>query len=230
MDFGTAIGKPFSNITNLIIGIVLMIIPIVNILTIPGYLLRVAKKTMEGDKKLPGFDNFGELVVNSIKMIIVGIVYGIIGIIVAFILMLIPFVGIALMVIWYIVLMFIIYSAFMALAQTGDIGAALGIKTVAKKAMKANFIIAVIVAAIVTGIIAFIVAFVVILIAGASLLPLLMSMSNPSVIMDPATSMQLFAGIMGALMILVPIMLILSFILNVFFITLVAEAYKKTAA
>ena len=230
MDFGTAIGKPFSNITNLVIGIVLMIIPIVNILTIPGYLLRVAKKTMEGDKALPGFDNFGELVVNSIKMIIVGIVYGIIGVIVAFILMLIPFVGIALMVIWYIVLMFIIYSAFMTLAQTGNMGAALGIKKVAKKAMKGSFIIAVIVAAIVTGIIAFIVAFVVALIVGASLIPLLMSMSDPSLIMNPALSMELFVGMMGAVMILVPIMLILSFILNVFFMTLVAEAYKKTAA
>ncbi|MFA4854970.1 MAG: DUF4013 domain-containing protein [archaeon] len=230
MDFGTAIGKPFSNITNLVIGIVLMIIPIVNILTIPGYLLRVAKKTMDGDKKLPGFGNFGELVISSIKMIVVGIVYGIIGMIVAFILMLIPFVGAVLVIIWYIVLTFIIYAAMMTLAQTNDIGAALGIPTVTKKALKGSFIIAVIVAAIVTGIIASIVALVVILITGASLLPLLMSMSDPSLIMDPAMAMELFTGIMGMFMILMPIMIILSFILNVFFITIVAEAYKKTAA
>ena len=109
-------------------------------------------------------------------------------------------------------------------------GEALGIQKVIKKALKANFIIAVIVAAIVTGIIAFIVAFVVALIVGASLIPLLMSMSDPSLIMNPALSMELFVGMMGAVMILVPIMLILSFILNVFFMTLVAEAYKKTAA
>lgn len=230
MDFGTAIKKPFTNITNLVIGIILMIIPILNILTIPGYLLRVAKKTMEGDKTLPGFGNFGELVVNSIKMIIVGIVYIIIGMIVAIILMLIPFIGIVLAIIWYIVLMLTVYAAFMTLAQTGDMGAALGIKAVMKKALKGSFIIAIIVAAIVTGIIACIIVLVVGIIAGASLIPLLMSMSDPSVIMNPAMSMQLFAGMMGALMIMVPIMLVLSFILNVFFITLVAEAYKKIGA
>ena len=61
MDLGVAFKKPFSNITNLIIGIILSLIPIINVLTIPGYLLRVAKKTMSKDKSLPNFSNFGEL-------------------------------------------------------------------------------------------------------------------------------------------------------------------------
>lgn len=230
MDFGTAIRKPFSNITNLVIGIVLMIIPIVNILTIPGYLLRVAKKTMEGDKALPGFGNFGELVVNSIKMIIVGIIYCIIAMIVAMILALIPFIGPVLTTIWFIVFTFIVYSAIMALAKTGSIGKALAIKDVIKKAMKANFIIAVIVAAIVAGIIALIVLFVVGLIVGASMLPLLMSVSDPSLITNPALASGLVAGMLSAFIILVPIMLIVGFVLNVFFTTIVAEAYKKIAA
>lgn len=230
MDFGTAIRKPFSNITNLIIGIVLMIIPILNILTIPGYLLRVAKKTMGGDKSLPSFDNFGELVVNSIKLIIVGLVYCIIGMIVAIVLAFIPFIGIVLVLIWCVVLIFIIYSAMMALAQTGDLGAAFNIQAIAKKAMKADFIIAIIVATLVSMIIAFIVILVVGLIAGASVLPTLMGMSDPSVIMNPMMTTELIVGMFSALIILVPIMLVLSFVLHVFFITLVAEAYKKSAA
>jgi hypothetical protein len=230
MDFGTAIKKPFSNITNLVIGIILMIIPIVNILSIPGYLLRVAKKTMDGDKTLPGFGNFGELVVNSIKMIIVGIVYGIIAAIVAIILALIPFIGPVLAAIWYIIFMFILYSATMALAKTGSLGKAFAFKDVAKKAMKVDFIIAVIVAGIIAAIIAFIVAFVVALAVGASLLPLLMSMSDPLLMADPAMVMQLVAGMFGAFMVLVPVMLIVSFILNVFVTTVVAESYKKIAA
>lgn len=230
MDLGTAIRKPFSNITNLVIGIVLMIIPIVNVLTIPGYLLRVAKKTMDGDKVLPGFDKFGELVVGSIKLIIVGIVYGIIGMIVAIILAFIPYIGIALVIIWYIILVFTIYSAMMALAKTGSMSKALAVPDVIKKALKADFIIAIIVAGIVAGIIALIITFVVGLIVGASVLPMIMSMSDPSLIMDPAMTAQLVMGMLGAAIILVPIMLIVSFVLNVFMTTVVAESYKKIAA
>jgi len=75
VDIGAALGKPFGNIKNLVIGIILMLIPIVNILTIPGYMIRVANRTMSKDNSLPGFDNFGELVVDSIKYIVIGIIY-----------------------------------------------------------------------------------------------------------------------------------------------------------
>ena len=74
MDIGTAVGKPFSNIKTLVIGIILMIIPVVNILTIPGYLIRIANRTMNNDNSLPGFGNFGELIIDSIKYIIISIV------------------------------------------------------------------------------------------------------------------------------------------------------------
>ncbi len=85
MNIGTAIGKPFGNIKSLIIGIILMVIPIVNILTIPGYFIRVANRTMNNDNTLPSFGNFGELVVDSIKYIVISIVLMIPAMIVLFI-------------------------------------------------------------------------------------------------------------------------------------------------
>ncbi len=85
MDIGTAVGKPFSDIKTLVIGIILMIIPVVNILTIPGYMIRVANRTMNNDNSLPGFSNFGELIVDSIKYIVISIVLMIPATIVLFI-------------------------------------------------------------------------------------------------------------------------------------------------
>ena len=75
MDLGTAIGKPFSNIKNLVILIVLQIIPLINIITVPGYMIRVANRTMNNDNSMPDFGNFGELIVDSIKYIVISIVY-----------------------------------------------------------------------------------------------------------------------------------------------------------
>ena len=85
MNIGAAIGKPFGNIKTLIIGLILMIIPIINILTIPGYLIRVANRTMNNDNTLPSFGNFGELIVDSIKYIVISIVMMIPAMIVLFI-------------------------------------------------------------------------------------------------------------------------------------------------
>jgi len=75
VDLGTAIKKPTTNVTNLVIGIILSIIPLVNLLTISGYLIRVANRTMNKDDSLPGFDNIGELVVDSLKYLVISIVY-----------------------------------------------------------------------------------------------------------------------------------------------------------
>ncbi len=85
MNIGTAIEKPFGNIKTMIIGIILMIIPVVNILVIPGYLIRVASRTMNNDNTLPSFGNFGELIVDSIKYFVISIVMLIPAIIVLFI-------------------------------------------------------------------------------------------------------------------------------------------------
>lgn len=216
-------GKPFSNIKNLVIGIVLMIIPIVNILTIPGYMLRVAKKTMSGDNSLPGFGNFGELVVDSIKAIVVGIVYGIIITIVLFILMLIPYgIGAVLGFIWYIVAIFMLLSAMMTLARTGSIGAALGVPSVLKRVANGGFIASVIVGAIIADIIAAIVMVIVILIFAASMLPVFLSGTIP----DAAALMGMISGL-GIGMV---IMLVVAYILVVFFYSLVAGSYPDGAA
>ena len=75
MNFGAALSKPFSNITNFVIALVLYIIPILNIITIPGYFIRIANRTMNKDDSMPGFENFGELIIDSIKYIVISIVY-----------------------------------------------------------------------------------------------------------------------------------------------------------
>ena len=84
MNIGAAIGKPFGNIKTMIIGIILMIIPIINILVIPGYLIRVANRTINNDNTLPSFGNFGELIVDSIKYFVISVVMMIPAMIVLF--------------------------------------------------------------------------------------------------------------------------------------------------
>lgn len=75
VDFGTAIKRPFQDIKTLIIGIILGAIPIVNILTIPGFALRNAKKSLEGDDSLLSWSNFGDTIVKSILVILIQVIY-----------------------------------------------------------------------------------------------------------------------------------------------------------
>lgn len=63
----------------LILGVILMI-PLVNFIGL-GYYLKAIESTFEGYDRLPGFENFGELFVNGIKLFIVGIIYSIIPVI-----------------------------------------------------------------------------------------------------------------------------------------------------
>lgn len=221
MNIGAAISKPFSNIVNLIIGLVLFAIPLINILTIPGYLLRVAKRTMAKDNKLPGFDNFVELVVDSIKVLVVGIVYGIIGMIIFFILNLIPLIGGILALVFYIALIFIVMSATMTLAKTGDIGAAFGFSNVIKKAFEMKFLVPVLVAIIISGVVLGVILLIIGVIAGASLLPALLAGGDPTAM--AATLMGLF----GSLAIGFIVMYIVSYIMSIFVYTMAAEAYQQ---
>ena len=219
MDIGTAFKKPFTDIKLLIIGIILTIIPVINILTIPGYFLRIAKNTMAGDNKLPKFDNFGGLVVESIKAIVVGIIYMIIMMIVAAILGLIPLIGGVLSLIWMIVFAFVMISGMMTLAQTGDIGKALNIPDLFKKAKRANFIIAVIVGAIIVGII---MAIIMSVLLGATLFAMLPALMTGNLMALQGSIMSIVGvvavgGIVG---------LIVGYVLEVFYVTLVAESYK----
>lgn len=58
---------------------------IIGILFWPGYVLRALKATLAGSDELPEFGDWGEMVVDSLKIIIVSIVYSIIPAIVIFI-------------------------------------------------------------------------------------------------------------------------------------------------
>ncbi len=223
MDIGTAISKPFSDVKTLIMGIILLIIPIINFLTIPGYLLRVASKVMNGDKALPKFDNFGELVVDSLKAIVTLFIHVIVYMIVALILAIIPIVGPILALIWMIVFSFIMISGVLTLAQTKSIGAAINIPELFKKAKSTQFIIAVIVALIISWIIYAIIGVIVIAIFGAALMP---TMLTGAVITDPAQIMAMIGTLMGAGIIMYLLSSIVGFVLSVFAITLTAEAYK----
>jgi hypothetical protein len=222
MDIKTAMSKPFSDVKTLVIGIILMIIPLINILTIPGFILRVASKTMSGDKTLPKFDNFGELVIDSLKAIVTLIIHFIVYTIIAVILAFIPFVGPVLSLIWMVVFAFIMVSGVMTLAKTKNIGEAINIPELFKKAKNANFIIAVIVAGVISMIILGIITAIITLVFGAAMLPTLMLGQT----LDPMQMMNLAGTMVGVGLVGMIIMSIFGFILNVFSTTLIAESYK----
>ncbi len=224
MDIGNAMRRPFGNVTNLIIGIILMIIPIVNIITMPGYFMRVARTAMNKDKKLPGFNDFGNLIIDSIKAIVVLIVHYIVLIIVTIILALIPYLGPVLVLIWTIVFVFIMLSGFLTLAKTGDIVESIHIPNLAKKAAKANFIIAVIVAGIISMIIMAIIMTIILVGLGGAMLPTLMATMTTGVA-DPMAIVNMFGAIVGVGIIGGIIAAIIGYILQIFSITLIAEEY-----
>lgn len=55
---------------------------IIGVLFVPGYLLRIIKSTLAGYDELPEFDDWGTMIVDSLKVIVVSIVYFIIPVIV----------------------------------------------------------------------------------------------------------------------------------------------------
>jgi hypothetical protein len=224
MDVGNAITRPFSNITTLVIGIILMIIPIINILTIPGYFMRVAKTAMAKKKELPKFDNFGGLIVDSIKAIVTLIIHYIVFAIVAIILSLIPYINGVLVAIWTIIFIFIVLSGFLTLAKTGDIGKAINVPELVKQAARANFIIAVIVAAIISIVIMAIIGAILMVGLGAAMLPTIMSMTMGGV-SDPMALMSMIGALAGVGIIGAIIAVIVGYILEVFSVTLIAEEY-----
>lgn len=71
---------PLNDWVKILILTVISIIPIVNFMS-GGYYLRIIKSTLAGIDDVPEFDNLGELFIDGIKIIIVGIVYMIVPII-----------------------------------------------------------------------------------------------------------------------------------------------------
>lgn len=92
MDIGEivsdAIKYPSQKWGKIIILGIILIIPIVNFIGI-GYLFRVLKATFAGIDDVPEFDEAGELFIDGLKILVVGIVYAIpviiIGAIISFI-------------------------------------------------------------------------------------------------------------------------------------------------
>ena len=78
MDIGDiisdAIKYPMENWSKIIILGVILIIPIVNFIGL-GYLFRIIKATFAGIDETPDFDEVGELFIDGLKILIVGIVY-----------------------------------------------------------------------------------------------------------------------------------------------------------
>lgn len=67
---------PTSDWTKIIILAVILLIPIVNFIGM-GYVLRIIKGTLAGLDDLPDFDEIGELFIDGLKILVVGIVYAI---------------------------------------------------------------------------------------------------------------------------------------------------------
>jgi len=91
VDFTRAIKRPFTDLTKFIIGSALSIIPIVNFLAI-GYELKCAKLAMNGDYKLPEWDEWGDLFVKGLLSVIIGIIYAI-PVIIIVVLLIVAMVG-----------------------------------------------------------------------------------------------------------------------------------------
>lgn len=67
---------PASSWTKIIILAVILLIPIVNFIGL-GYILRIIKATLAGIDDLPDFDEVGDMFIDGLKVLIVGIVYAI---------------------------------------------------------------------------------------------------------------------------------------------------------
>lgn len=91
MDVGELIGDAIRYPSQdwkkvIILGVFFILnIIIIGILFYPGYLLRVLKATLAGSDELPEFDDWGDMVVDSLKLIVISFIYFIIPAAIAFI-------------------------------------------------------------------------------------------------------------------------------------------------
>ncbi|MDD5416616.1 MAG: DUF4013 domain-containing protein [Candidatus Aenigmarchaeota archaeon] len=76
MSFTDAVKRPFQDFKTLIIGIIVMIIPIVNLIGI-GYFLECARTSLKKDKKLPEFKDWLNLFIKGLVAAVIGIIYAI---------------------------------------------------------------------------------------------------------------------------------------------------------
>lgn len=73
MSFGSALIRPYTNLKNLILGLIITLVPILNFAT-TGYGLRCA---VSQDRRSPNWSEFGKLWVDGLLALIITIIWGI---------------------------------------------------------------------------------------------------------------------------------------------------------
>lgn len=76
MNFIEAIKKPFQDLKKLLIGIIVMIIPIINLIGV-GYFLRTAKSSSKKITKMPEWDDPVGLFIKGLMAAVIGLIYAI---------------------------------------------------------------------------------------------------------------------------------------------------------
>ncbi len=76
MDYASAFKKPFTDVKKLIIGILLSILPIINLFA-TGFMLNAAKNEMKKKKMLPEWAEWGQLFVKGLLAFVIGFIYAI---------------------------------------------------------------------------------------------------------------------------------------------------------
>lgn len=76
INYAEAFKRPFQDVVKLLLGIVLYILPIVNLLAL-GYMLRAAKSAMKKDYTMPEWQDWGDLFIKGLLAAVIGIIYSI---------------------------------------------------------------------------------------------------------------------------------------------------------
>jgi len=163
VEFVNAIKRPFSDWKKMGIGAAMYLIPIVNWITqffASGYIINCAKSAMKKDKKLPEWDNWGDMFVKGLLVAVIGMIYFlptlILGLVTggSFVLSLIQAgatgtmpnigaagAGIAITALLAILTMYVAPVAILLYAEKGNFGAAFAIGEVFKKAFTGAWLV-----------------------------------------------------------------------------------------
>lgn len=162
VNYEEAIKRPFQDIKKLLIGSILALIPIVNFM-LSGYALKCAKGTLNKDNSLPEWEDWGNLFIKGIVVVIIGFIYFIpagivliggmgtiiLGAVVkgtmdsATIMAAIGSGGIVLLIvgILYLIASLIVPIAIMRYVDKEDFGAAFSLGTILKKVFTGNYLV-----------------------------------------------------------------------------------------
>ena len=76
VDYENALKRPFQDIKKLLIGSLLAIIPIVNFMYV-GYVAKATKNTLNKNNDLPEWEEWGDLFIKGLTIIVIGLIYSI---------------------------------------------------------------------------------------------------------------------------------------------------------